>query len=106
MASTNLPLQLTSFIGRDRELAEARRWLSTSRLVTLAGAGGSGKTRLAWQVARAAADSAKDGVWWVELASLCDPALMPQFLTQSLSIPRKPDQTALESLLNHVQSRA
>ncbi len=62
MASTNLPVQLTSFIGRDRELAESQQLLSTSRLVTLVGAGGSGQTRLAWQAARAAADSTKDGV--------------------------------------------
>ncbi|HLO30079.1 MAG TPA: hypothetical protein VK249_13130, partial [Anaerolineales bacterium] len=64
----NLPIQLSSFIGRGREIAEVKRRLSESRLTTLTGAGGCGKTRLALQVAADLVDSDQEGVWWIELA--------------------------------------
>ncbi|HUM67324.1 MAG TPA: tetratricopeptide repeat protein [Chloroflexota bacterium] len=72
----NLPLSLTSFIGRDREVTNVRRLLSVSRLVTLTGAGGCGKSRLALAVARQEAPFYRDGVWWVELAPLADATLL------------------------------
>ena len=72
----NLPLPLTSFIGREREIASVKRLLSVSRLVTLTGAGGAGKTRLALAVARQVAPFYRDGVWLVELAPLADAALL------------------------------
>ena len=75
---TNLPLATTSLIGRERDLAEVARLLGETRLLTLTGAGGCGKTRLALEAARAAADAYPDGVWLVELAALADPALVPQ----------------------------
>jgi len=78
--ATNLPVPLTPFIGRAREVAEAGALLVRDgvRLVTLTGAGGSGKTRLALQVAGAAADGYEDGVWWVPLAAVSEPAdVMP-----------------------------
>jgi predicted ATPase len=78
MVSTNLPLQLTSFIGREREIAEIKRLLSTTRLLTLTGSGGAGKTRLALQVAEGLVDRYTNGAWFVDLAPLSDPALIPQ----------------------------
>jgi predicted ATPase len=105
MGPTNLPVELTSFIGRERELAEVERLLATSRLVTLTGAGGCGKTRLALQVARAVSDRYRDGVWQVELASLRDAALLPRLITKTLGISYASEQPALEALLHHLQAR-
>src|SRR5262245_4245457 len=72
----NLPVDVTSFVGRRQELAAVRRLLSKSRLVTLTGAGGVGKTRLALQVADQARRVFPDGVWLVSLADLADPELL------------------------------
>jgi hypothetical protein len=74
----NLPLQLTSLIGREREMGEIKALLSRSRLLTLVGSGGSGKTRLALQVAAELLEESKDGVWLVELAALTDAGLLAQ----------------------------
>jgi predicted ATPase/class 3 adenylate cyclase len=73
---TNLPVQPTPLVGRDVELAEVLELLSASRLLTLTGAGGSGKTRLALQAAAEVVDDYKDGVWWVSLAAVRDPELV------------------------------
>src|SRR5262245_3965987 len=73
-ATNNLPTQLTSFIGRERELEEATKRLENSRLVTLIGPGGTGKTRLSLQVAEGQLAHFKDGVWFIELAPISDPA--------------------------------
>jgi predicted ATPase len=74
---TNLPVPATAFVGREREVAEASELLLDGvRLVTLSGPGGTGKTRLALQAAAAAADGYPDGIWWVPLAPLADPALV------------------------------
>ena len=73
---TNLPVQPTPLVGRDLELAEVLELLSASRLLTLTGAGGSGKTRLALQAAAELVDDYKDGVWWVSLAAVRDPELV------------------------------
>ena len=105
MDTTNLPVQLTSFIGRERELAELEGFLSTSRLVTLIGPGGCGKTRLALQFANTVSGSFKGGVWLAELAPLSDPTFVPQLITKILDIPRRPEHSALESLLDHLQSK-
>jgi hypothetical protein len=74
----NLPVQLTSFVGRGKETAEVKALLRGTRLLTLTGAGGVGKTRLALQVATEVLEDYPDGVWLVELASLSDPAFVPQ----------------------------
>ena len=85
---SNLPQQLTHFIGRQREIAQIRRLLTSTRLVTLTGPGGIGKTRLALQVAAEAESLHEygDGVWFVEFASLSDPGLVPQ--TGGIGAPR------------------
>jgi len=81
-----LPAELNSFVGRRRELAETRRLLSASRLLTLTGPGGVGKTRLALRVADQVRRAFPDGVWLVELASLHDPALLPQTVARELGL--------------------
>ncbi|MFC4605933.1 ATP-binding protein [Rhodococcus kronopolitis] len=82
----NLPLDLTSFVGRRREVTEARRLLALSRLVTLTGIGGVGKTRLALRVATEAQRAFEDGVWLVELGEQRDPELVPDIVAAALGI--------------------
>ena len=94
----NLPRQLTSFIGREREIAEVRRLLTTTSLVTLTGAGGSGKTRLALQVAADVLDEYPDGVWAVELAALSNPDLVPQAVAAALGVPEQPGRAVRDTL--------
>jgi predicted ATPase/DNA-binding CsgD family transcriptional regulator len=101
MTSTNLPVQLTSFIGRQEDLRAVEQMLSKSRLVTLTGPGGSGKTRLAFQIV-SQIGSLYEGAWLVELAPLHEPALVPQFVAQALGLHPAPDLSPLESLLNYI----
>jgi class 3 adenylate cyclase len=82
----NLPLQLTSFVGRERELAEVAALLGAHRLLTLTGPGGTGKTRLALQAAADAVEAYPDGVWLAELAALADPALVPQAAAAAVGV--------------------
>ena len=88
MAIATLSVPLTSFVGRECELADVQHLLATSRLVTLTGAGGCGKTRLAIQIAQTVSETFADGVWWVDLAPLRDPALVPQLVAQTLGCIR------------------
>jgi predicted ATPase/DNA-binding CsgD family transcriptional regulator len=83
---SNLPAQLTSFVGRSAELAEVKQMLKSSRLVTLTGAGGSGKTRLALQIASSLVEAYRDGVWMVELATISEPALVANAIAQALKV--------------------
>jgi predicted ATPase/DNA-binding CsgD family transcriptional regulator len=101
----NLPVQLTKFIGRQRELADLERLLADSRLVSLTGPGGCGKTRLAVQFANRVSSNFKDGVWLAELASIHDPTFVPQLLTKMFALHHRPEQSALESLLDYLQSK-
>ncbi len=94
----NLPLQVNRFIGREREMTEVRALLATTRLLTLTGAGGSGKTRLALQVATDLLEEFEHGVWWVELAALSDPMLVPQAVASAVGIPERADCTLTEAL--------
>ena len=82
----NLPVQLTSFVGREAELAELRPLVSEHRLVTLVGAGGCGKTRLAVQLAAEVAERYPEGVWWAELALVSDPDLVPRAVMSALGL--------------------
>lgn len=101
----NLPLQLTSFVGREREIAEIRRLLSTTRLLTLSGAGGVGKSRLALQAAAEVLDEYRDGVWLVELAPLSDSALVPQTVAVALNIREQPGRSMPATLADHLRLR-
>ena len=96
--ANNLPAQLSAFVGRDREVAEVRALVQSSRLVTLAGAGGCGKTRLGLQVAAELLDGSGDGVWLVELAALTDPDAVPAAICQALRLAVDPGRPALEAL--------
>ena len=87
ISPNNLPAQLTSFTGREKDMSHLRKvLLEKTRLLTLSGAGGIGKTRLALEVAGQLLPEFKDGVWLVELAALADPALVPQRIAQVLNI--------------------
>ena len=88
MASAHgaLPAELTSFVGRRRELTETRRLLASSRLLTLTGVGGVGKTRLAMRMAAEVRRTFPDGVWFVELAALRDPQLLPHTVANALEL--------------------
>jgi len=96
----NLPAQLASFVGRERELAEVRALAGSSRLVTLTGPGGAGKTRLALQVAAELLDGSADGVWLVELAALSDGEAVPQAIASALGIPGSLGRPVLDGLLD------
>ncbi|WP_435590897.1 protein kinase domain-containing protein [Nocardia sp. bgisy118] len=98
------PLELTSFVGRRVELAEVKSLLARSRLVTLTGIGGVGKTRLATRVATGAQRDFADGVWLVELAELHDGGLLPEVIATALELrPRR--RLVLEVLVDHLASR-
>ncbi len=102
----NLPIHLTSFIGREKEIADVKQRLSNTRLLTLTGPGGAGKTRLAQQVAAEvlATPAFPDGAWLVELASLSDPALVAQSVAGVLGVRDEPDYPltrALADMLHH-----
>jgi non-specific serine/threonine protein kinase len=102
---TNLPAALTSFVGREQELSDIQRLLGATRLLTLTGAGGIGKTRLALAVARSVSPRYADGVWLVELAPLLDPTLAPPAIAQSLGVRETPGQPVLATLLDYLGSR-
>ncbi len=94
----NLPTELSTFIGRDRELKDLRSLVASSRLATLTGAGGSGKTRLALQAAAELLDGAGDGVWLVELAAVTDPGSVPAAIAAVLGVAAQPGRPVLDTL--------
>lgn len=101
----NLPAELSSFVGRADELRAVQAALTRSRLVTLTGAGGSGKTRLALQVAADRVEQHPDGVWLVDLAGLSDPELVPQAALNALRAPERPGWGVFEALCDYLASR-
>ncbi len=101
----NLPIQLTSFIGREREIAEVKHLLSQTRLLTLAGIGGAGKTRLALQVAADQLDQFTDGVWFVDLASTTDRHLLAQTVAVALGAREQSGQPILGTLTEYLKAR-
>jgi predicted ATPase len=105
LPGNNLPFQLTSLVGREREIAEVKRLLAESRLVTLTGPGGSGKTRLALAVAADVVGDFDDGVWLVELASLSDPDLVPQAVASVLNVREQPGRPFAQTLAEHLETK-
>jgi predicted ATPase/DNA-binding CsgD family transcriptional regulator len=103
--SGSLPRPLTSFVGRERELAEARRLLAGSCLLTLTGPGGSGKTRLSIELAAGAAGDYPDGVYFVRLAPVRDPGLVPSSIAQGIGLPDSRDRPLLEHLASYLRDR-
>ena len=101
----NLPVQLTSFVGREKEIAELKQELESHRLVTLTGSGGTGKTRLSLQVAADLLDCFDHGVWFIELAPLADPDLIPQTILSTIGISEQPNKTPLEILKEYLHEK-
>jgi predicted ATPase len=101
----NLPSQISSFVGREKELAEVKRMLENTRLLTLMGSGGCGKTRLAL-AAGELVNGFEDGVWMVELASLADPALVPRAVALVLGVRERPTQSLNETLSDYLASKS
>jgi len=101
----NLPEQMTSFIGREREQEEVAKLLAGCRLLTLQGSGGIGKTRLSLQVAADHLDAFPDGVWLVELAALTDPKLVPQAVASVMGVKEDAEHSAVDALAHYVRDR-
>src|SRR4051794_21426844 len=104
-ARHNLPHPLTSFVGRGQELAEVARLLRTTRLLTLTGAGGIGKTRFGQQIAGSQIEAYPDGVWLIELAALADPELVSRAVANALGIRDRAERPRLDTLTEALQSR-
>lgn len=102
---TNLPSQLTSFVGRKKELSEIKDALSKYRLVTLTGSGGVGKSRLSLQVGTDLLSTFPDGVWFIELASLSDPSLLIHTIQNTLGLIDQKDRAALPALQEHLKEK-
>ena len=101
----NLPLQLTSFVGREDQLVVLAKMLGASRLVTLTGMGGVGKTRLALQIAAEVIGQFPDGAWWCEFAPVTDPAMVWETLATSLRVQPSPGRAIDESVLDYLAAK-
>ena len=101
----NLPRQLTSFIGWEKEMQEVRRLLASTCLLTLTGPGGGGKTRLALQVGGDLLEAFSDGVWLAELALLTDAALVPQAVASALDVREEPGRLLSQTLTEHLRQK-
>ena len=101
----NLPLQLTSFVGRDDDVREIKGLLQEDRLVTLVGSGGAGKTRCAIQAGAELLDGFADGAWLIELARISDPSLVASAIAQTLSVRESHNQPLLDTLLANLKHR-
>jgi predicted ATPase/DNA-binding SARP family transcriptional activator/DNA-binding CsgD family transcriptional regulator len=100
----NLPVSLTSFVGRERELLEVKRALAMTRLLTLTGPGGSGKTRLALETAADLVGAYQDGVWLVDLAPLSEPGLLVQEVAGVLEVQERPGVPLFDTLVDSLRS--
>ncbi|BBX44435.1 helix-turn-helix transcriptional regulator [Mycobacterium cookii] len=105
VVSQALPTQLTSFVGRESELTELRELLVENRLVTVTGAGGAGKTRLTIELAGQLSGEFDDGVWYVDLAPITDPDLVPITVARALGLPDQPGRSTIDTLTRFVADR-
>jgi len=103
--SQRLPMQLTTFIGRDEQLTQVRELLTQNRLVTLTGAGGAGKTRLAIQIAGHLSGEFGEGIWYVDLAPITDPDVVPIAVARAFELPDQPGRSTMDALLRFVRDR-
>jgi predicted ATPase/class 3 adenylate cyclase len=101
----NLPVQLTSFVGRGAQMTDLEKLLVDNRLVTLTGAGGAGKTRLGVEIAARIAAEFRDGVWYVDLAPITDPDLVSVTVARALGLPDQPGRSTMDTLLRFVRDR-
>ncbi|MCB0236958.1 MAG: AAA family ATPase, partial [Anaerolineae bacterium] len=101
----NLPVQLTGFVGREAELASVKQLLTQTRLLTLLGPGGTGKTRLSLQAAADLVDQFPDGVWFVELAPLTDPDRIVERVAATLNVQEQPGRPLLDTLTNYLRRK-
>jgi predicted ATPase len=101
----NLPVQLTNFIGREKETLELRALVENNRLVTITGEGGCGKTRISLQIAKEYLDKFHDGVWFVDLSPLEDPELLPQEVAATLSIKEEPDKPIVSTIKDQIREK-
>jgi predicted ATPase/class 3 adenylate cyclase len=101
----NLPSQLTSFIGRGKEIEEIKDLLSGTRLVTLTGPGGTGKTRLSLQVATELLPAFQDGAYFVRLSPITDPTLVTPTIAETLEVRDNPERSPLEDLIEHLRGK-
>jgi non-specific serine/threonine protein kinase len=106
VAKHNLPAQVASFIGRERELIDLRAMLPRHRLVTITGVGRIGKTRLAMQIGTTVADAYADGVWFVDLAPISDPRQVANAIASALGVREEPGRPFIEALHQFVHDRA
>jgi predicted ATPase/class 3 adenylate cyclase len=104
----NLPVMPTTFVGRDEELAEVEKLIRAARLVTLTGVGGAGKTRLSLQVAATLSEEEEfsDGVWFIELATVTDPEMVPAQAADALQLQERPGRPIRETLLEHLTGKS
>jgi predicted ATPase/DNA-binding XRE family transcriptional regulator len=102
---TNLPSDLTSFIGREKEQAEIIQLIRRHRLVTLTGSGGVGKTRLSLKVSAQLFADFPDGIWFVELAAASDPALLPQIVAQVFGVTTQLNKSLMENLIHFLRAK-
>src|SRR3712207_5908297 len=100
-----VPAEMTGLVGRRQELALLKRLLPTSRLLTLTGVGGCGKTRLALRVAHGLRRAFHDGVWWMDLAALTDPGLLAHTVAAELDLDDQTDRPMREVLVEHLRGR-
>ncbi|WP_232070427.1 helix-turn-helix transcriptional regulator [Mycobacterium noviomagense] len=105
IAAHNIPSQFTSFVGRSEQLTDVRKLLAQSRLVTLTGAGGVGKTRLAIEVANQLAAEYADGVWYVDLAPITDHAVVSVTVARALGLTDQPGRSTMDILLRFIRDR-
>ena len=101
----NLPVQMTSFVGRGQEIAEINQSFMKTRLVTLTGSGGTGKTRLSLQVAAEMLDRFNDGVWFIELAPITDPELVPNTVASILGVRQEPGRPLMATLMDWLSDK-